>query len=211
MTLAGIEPATFRFVAQHLNHCATAEQKWVPGIFPGGKGGRCVGLTTLRPSYADCLEIWESQPSVTLRACLGLYRGCFISTPHHPYATEVAKCPLFSWFLRKEIPTHVQGTSGAQWEYNSSCFWRTFSRSTTNVLRWAENALYIVDNASGDPVSHAMCSGLRIASSGRADMEIRLAPGRPHGVSAYYLCINSNTYRHVGSGGAMSCGAEDGV
>jgi len=24
MTLAGIEPATFRFVAQHLNHCATA-------------------------------------------------------------------------------------------------------------------------------------------------------------------------------------------
>jgi len=24
LTLAGIEPAAFRFVAQHLNHCATA-------------------------------------------------------------------------------------------------------------------------------------------------------------------------------------------
>ena len=24
LTLAGIEPATFRFVAQYLNHCATA-------------------------------------------------------------------------------------------------------------------------------------------------------------------------------------------
>ena len=24
LTLAGTEPATFRFVAQHLNHCATA-------------------------------------------------------------------------------------------------------------------------------------------------------------------------------------------
>ena len=24
MTQSGIEPATFRFVAQHLNHCATA-------------------------------------------------------------------------------------------------------------------------------------------------------------------------------------------
>ena len=24
LTFAGIEPATFRFVAQHLNHCATA-------------------------------------------------------------------------------------------------------------------------------------------------------------------------------------------
>ena len=26
MTPAGIEPATFRFVAKHLNHCATAVQ-----------------------------------------------------------------------------------------------------------------------------------------------------------------------------------------
>jgi len=29
MTPAGIEPATFRFVVQHLNHCATA----VPRLF----------------------------------------------------------------------------------------------------------------------------------------------------------------------------------
>ena len=27
--------------------------------FLGGKGGRCVGLTTLPHSCADCLEIWE--------------------------------------------------------------------------------------------------------------------------------------------------------
>ena len=32
-------------------------QKWVPGMFPGGKGGGCVRLTTLPPSGADCLEI----------------------------------------------------------------------------------------------------------------------------------------------------------
>jgi len=38
----------------------------------GGKGGRCVGLTTLPPSGADCLEIWEPQPPGTLRACPGL-------------------------------------------------------------------------------------------------------------------------------------------
>ena len=30
--------------------------------FLGGKGGRCVGLTTLPTSCADCLEIWEPQP-----------------------------------------------------------------------------------------------------------------------------------------------------
>jgi hypothetical protein len=27
-----------------------------------GKGGRCLGLTSLPPSCADCFEIWESQP-----------------------------------------------------------------------------------------------------------------------------------------------------
>ena len=35
-----------------------------------GTVGRCVGLTTLPPSYADCLEIWEHQTSETLKACL---------------------------------------------------------------------------------------------------------------------------------------------
>jgi hypothetical protein len=38
----------------------------------GSKGGRCVLLTTLLPSCADCLEIWEPQPSGTLRTCPGL-------------------------------------------------------------------------------------------------------------------------------------------
>jgi hypothetical protein len=38
----------------------------------GGKGGQCVGLTALPPSCADCLEIWEPQPSGTLRVCPGL-------------------------------------------------------------------------------------------------------------------------------------------
>jgi hypothetical protein len=37
--------------------------------FVGGKGGRCVGLTTLPTSYADRLEIWEPQPSGTHRPC----------------------------------------------------------------------------------------------------------------------------------------------
>jgi hypothetical protein len=37
-----------------------------------GEGGRCVGLTTLLPSCADCLKIWEPQPLGTLRDCHGL-------------------------------------------------------------------------------------------------------------------------------------------
>jgi hypothetical protein len=48
-------------------------QKWVPGIFSGEgrgcKGGRCIELTTLPPFCADCIEIWEPQPTGNLRIC----------------------------------------------------------------------------------------------------------------------------------------------
>ena len=45
--------------------------------FLRGKDGRCIGLTTLPPSCADCFEIWKSQPPVTLSACPGLKWDCF--------------------------------------------------------------------------------------------------------------------------------------
>jgi len=43
-------------------------------FFLGGKGGQSVRLTTL-PPFVSCLEIWEPQPSRTLRARRSLYRG----------------------------------------------------------------------------------------------------------------------------------------
>ena len=53
-----------------------------------GKDSRCVRLTTLPPSCADCLEIWEPQPPGTLRASPDLYWDCFylyiiITQLHH--------------------------------------------------------------------------------------------------------------------------------
>jgi len=51
---------------QLLTKMSTTNISW------GGKDGQCVGLTTLPPSCADCLEIWNSQPPGTLRACSGL-------------------------------------------------------------------------------------------------------------------------------------------
>jgi hypothetical protein len=44
----------------------------VQELFPWGKEGRCVGLTTLPSSCADCLEIWEPQTPGTLRVCTGI-------------------------------------------------------------------------------------------------------------------------------------------
>ena len=46
-------------------------------IWLGVKDGRCVGLTTLPPSCADCLEMWKPQPAGTLVDCPGLYKDCF--------------------------------------------------------------------------------------------------------------------------------------
>jgi hypothetical protein len=43
--------------------------------FLGGKGGRCVGLTTLPPSCADCLEIWALnllEPLGPVQVCNGI-------------------------------------------------------------------------------------------------------------------------------------------
>jgi len=45
--------------------------------FLEGRGGRCIGLTTLPPSCAYCLEIWELHPPGNLRAFPSLYRDCF--------------------------------------------------------------------------------------------------------------------------------------
>jgi hypothetical protein len=49
--------------------------KWVRGIFPGGKFSRCVGLTNLPPSCADCLKIWEPYPPAQglSRPVMGLF------------------------------------------------------------------------------------------------------------------------------------------
>ena len=54
--------------------------KWVPGTFPGGKGGWCVKLTNSPSSCAECHEIWEPKPPGTLWATPGLLGDSF-----HPF------------------------------------------------------------------------------------------------------------------------------
>jgi len=95
-----------------------------------GKGGRCVGLTTIPPSCADCLEIWEPYPPGTLRVCPGLSWDCFTFTltsifeptviipnaqassfrlqqfPHVSYFCRQYDCSLFTSFSSWELSVH---------------------------------------------------------------------------------------------------------
>ena len=86
-----------------------------------GKSGRCLGLTTLSPACANCLEMWEPQTLGTLRACPGLEWDCFTFFPLNVeclsvFAAEPAwicfeksenllpMSGIESWFL--DLPTH---------------------------------------------------------------------------------------------------------
>jgi hypothetical protein len=55
-------------LTQPITEMITRNISWGWGV----KGGRCVGLTTLPSSCADCLEIWKPQPPGTLRTSPGL-------------------------------------------------------------------------------------------------------------------------------------------
>jgi hypothetical protein len=73
--------------------------------FLGGKGGRCLRLTTLPLACAKCHEIWEPEPPGTLRTCPGLYRDCFTYTSYRrlPWFTcEPVFLPCwYTWILLK--------------------------------------------------------------------------------------------------------------
>jgi hypothetical protein len=90
-------------LTQPLTEMSTRNISW-------GKVGRCVGLTTLPPSFADCLEIWEPRPPGILRACSGLYRDCFTFTVQNvvtrlDLAREI--CSLLAYTLPEY--THLVG------------------------------------------------------------------------------------------------------
>jgi hypothetical protein len=89
------------FIDIILSDCTVAPltEMTTRNISYGGKGGRCVGLTTLPPSCADCLEIWEPQPSWNpqsysrpVMGLLYLFTCCLVITPTSPLKTWERFC-----------------------------------------------------------------------------------------------------------------------
>jgi hypothetical protein len=70
-----------------------------------GKGGRCVGLTTLAPLCADCLEIWEPQPSGTLTASFRPVMGLLYLYLYLFYGRVCVFYPSHEQVLRTEYNT----------------------------------------------------------------------------------------------------------
>jgi len=81
------------------------KQKWVPGVFPGDKGGRCVRLTTLPPACTVAMKSGNLnflEPSGPLQACNGTALPFYI--PILPFINTTGKphlnIPLhkFAWW-----------------------------------------------------------------------------------------------------------------
>jgi len=77
MTLGSIQPPT---------------ETSTRNIYVGGKRGRCLGLTTLPPTRADCLEIWVPRPPGTVSACSDLQWDCFA---FYSVIFEIIQCAVF--------------------------------------------------------------------------------------------------------------------
>jgi len=84
------------------------EQKWVPGAFPGSKGGRCVRLTTLPPFCAVVMKSGNLnflESSEPLQACNGTALPFYIMLlnlfgPLHINLPSVPMSPKWSLSIR---------------------------------------------------------------------------------------------------------------
>jgi len=98
-------------LTQPLTEMSTRNISW------GGRGDRCIRLTTLPPSCADYLEIWEPQTPAPLWGCPDLYRDCFTFFTNYPISFNFVSCTAtilifyfpnlsFSWPKAPVLNTH---------------------------------------------------------------------------------------------------------
>ena len=110
-----------------------------------------MGLTTLPPSYADCLELWEPQPPGTLRACPGLSWVCFTFTVIVMYmkgkGTRGGTVGRHCATSRKVVGSIPDGVIGIFHGHNPSCrtmvlgFTQPLTEMSTRNISWRVKAV----------------------------------------------------------------------
>ena len=110
------------------------EQKWVPGAFPGGKGGRCVRLTTLPPSCAVVMKSGNLnflEPSGPLQACNGT------ALPFFSLIIQLRKCErLVSCLLSSKVVMPKKKKLHIVCNGMSSIFVSGFTKKKKTCFRW---------------------------------------------------------------------------
>jgi hypothetical protein len=93
------------------NSLLTKSFRWQPlnrneyqEYFPGSKGGRCVWLTNVATSSADCVDIRGPGLPGTLRACRCLHRDCFTLYIQTTVSFRVYLCTLYRHSI---VITHI--------------------------------------------------------------------------------------------------------
>jgi len=124
MTPSGIEPATFRFVAQHLNHCATADPSG-PGVYGRTLAG-IAGLESRRRH--GCLSLLSV-------AC------CRVEVPASDTDCGMSECDRETSIVRKPWP--ARGCCAMEKENKTL--------STPKGLRYSDS---VPTSQRTDPVSH---------------------------------------------------------
>ena len=105
-----------------------------------GKGGQCVGLTTLPPSRVDCLEIWEPQPPGTLKV---LSRPVMVLLYIYIYCTFNKQIAIIVLFFVECLPEDGRKRPKPPWRLRKVCIllleciwwpWLTSSRCKNKIM-----------------------------------------------------------------------------
>ena len=73
---------------------------------PWGKGDRCVGLTILPPSCADCQNFWQPQPPGALGEYLSLYRDSFTFHPNLIQRFRMCRASIYTCACEHSVFVH---------------------------------------------------------------------------------------------------------
>jgi len=114
MTPAGIKPATFRFVVQHLDHCATA----VPAYYVAKAIGLQKSEQGQRPEFwlNNCTSNTTMLQPQRLSNSLWYKHHCWAGT--HPLCTRLGSQLLYA---HSKIEVHLEAVSSGQWRCLEKC------------------------------------------------------------------------------------------